>query len=861
MSELINPDLFPCRAEGLDPETIFASGASIVAVGVLMGHKLNGVDTVWQQLRWCYRSPEQEMVYGLMQRAGAPASRIIEDLAAAGSAIQQFAEELREIKPKLEKVESQAREFRAEALQGYPEEVGNWLWIGPPPPPEELAQMSLDEGPRRTENTDWRRHQHAVNRNNSLLADYNFLFEQVVRAVEDCERVIRRLYSKRLNLASEPAPTFPHDFQHYGEYPWGSWVERRSKNFPDAFGMAFSQFSEELAFDAMAHVGMDEEFNFSLENAWQTWQEDFAFIGLTAKAGFQSAGHVVVGRPVTGKAKEELDTVLAGWGDVILWDHQAALAGKNGWHAYEEDPQKAYSRLGLNLLVPSFGARGVLRAAKGARVLPRWVHRGLEHTDKALRFLERPVRDFRQRVTNYAVTHVIDPVDARLRDLGRQVLGELRGLHDAQWRNTALAGAHHGRGHGAGMWHEHTSFNQVHDGHGRGSGHGQGSGHGFDDPAPRRAAPGQHHDALGHDPSSPEARVIENPEVEAPPRRTDRYGNELIVDDRGDPLPQERHDGRMHYASDPEGTFRDRQGVLHSWLDGQFVEDPYKIPGHIDERASWGQHPHEYGWPDSSRQGLHDATNHHWGTLREDARTARAAAKGSVEFADRLVPEADSKSYQGLAKALDRQLKKSDLTDAQRAEIKHHQKLLDDAHKAEKALRKGSEWAGDRSGHLMLEDQGHQVILGETGPSPADHSSPGAGAFDQAGISGPDIESPTGKRAADEHYTLTFQENKGGDSPQLNTRNSAQQGTLSYLRDLLTNNTDPRLKDNLIALRDAGHHPGFFRALERGEVVVRYQYANARTNGTLRTGEFNLGHEVRIRWSGGDFELITKEPA
>lgn len=541
--------------------------------------------------------------------------------------------------------------------------------------------------------------------------------------------------------------------------------------------------------------------------------------------------------------REKQNKAFTQWGAMVNWDHQEHLAGGDGWHAYSEDGVKAWTETLLGLGAGGLAGRTLLRRGRHSRVLPKGVRTGLTHLHNATTALSQPWLRFKHGIRQFALDHVVNPLDDKLRVLAEQARRGLEEVADP-WRNTALAGAGGpgGRG-GSGMWDDpHTALSHVDT---PGGGRGGGPDVVDADPVPRRA-----------DPGLPEGDLpgTEVPEVE-PPRRTDRYGNELIVDDHGQPMVQERHDGRLHYASDPEGTFRDNQGVLHHWLDGKFVEDPYKIPGYIAEHASWDIPPRDYPLPDA------DITPE-WQTLRENARTARAAAADSVKFAEEWITHADSKSYNALAQGLDRRKSDPNLTAAQRAEIEQHRRLLEDAHKAELDLQHGSEWAGDRGGHLVLEDQGHQVILGGTGSSPGAHSSPGAGAFDQVGISGPGIEVPGGKRAGGDRYVMTFQENKGGNSPQLGSRNSAQQGTLSYLQDLVANNSDPRLGDTLRQLRDQGRHPGFFDALARGEVVVRYQYTNARTNGTLRAGLFNLGAEVRIRWDGTTLELLpTKEPS
>ena len=95
---------------------------------------------------------------------------------------------------------------------------------------------------------------------------------------------------------------------------------------------------------------------------------------------------------------------------------------------------------------------------------------------------------------------------------------------------------------------------------------------------------------------------------------------------------------------------------------------------------------------------------------------------------------------------------------------------------------------------------------------------------------------------------ISGEQNSNVCKTQLGTRNDAQQGSLPYLKSILeAQSPNGRFLNDLKQLKASGKHPGFFEALERDEVVIRYQYANTQTNGTLRTGEFNLGSEVRLQ--------------
>ena|GEM_PF-1454581 len=63
-------------------------------------------------------------------------------------------------------------------------------------------------------------------------------------------------------------------------------------------------------------------------------------------------------------------------------------------------------------------------------------------------------------------------------------------------------------------------------------------------------------------------------------------------DTEGKPLKEDRGDGKMHYANDPEGTFREKDGKLRN-SDGGYANDPYsKKNGKMPEKGE----PNSYGY-------------------------------------------------------------------------------------------------------------------------------------------------------------------------------------------------------------------------------------------------------------------------
>ena len=80
--------------------------------------------------------------------------------------------------------------------------------------------------------------------------------------------------------------------------------------------------------------------------------------------------------------------------------------------------------------------------------------------------------------------------------------------------------------------------------------------------------------------------------------------------------------------------------------------------------------------------------------------------------------------------------------------------------------------------------------------------------------------------------------------------------------DLLSGkNQDPRLLETLTALEHSPEHAGFFQKLKTEGVEVVYEMVNARTDGTVKVGQFDLGGKVILKLKDGQLiaEFIKRE--
>ncbi|MDO5067065.1 MAG: hypothetical protein Q4D96_07295 [Propionibacteriaceae bacterium] len=206
--------------------------------------------------------------------------------------------------------------------------------------------------------------------------------------------------------------------------------------------------------------------------------------------------------------------------------------------------------------------------------------------------------------------------------------------------------------------------------------------------------------------------------------------------------------------------------------------------------------------------------------------------------------------------ALQQALARPDITDAERAEIHHHLQRLIEAQEAEDALERMTLWVADRTGQLVLEDQGFQVVLGMASATPEEHHAAALGHFTQVAIGGPDVTPISENCPRHEHNVVVFQENKAGEEYRLETYEGAQQGSFAYIKNILLSGRDPRLAAAFDALRSTGQYPGFIQALRHGAVQIQYHFVQAVPDGTVRVGTFNVDDNARLRWNGGTVELL-----
>lgn len=297
-------------------------------------------------------SPDQTSVYALMNPAVEGATAMQGVTSRLSTALTTYAAELEEIKPTLADLEERAAAFRKEALKGY--EVSNWdargffgnfdTGLDGNPVPKDDAYE--------TTTIPWNEHGPAVDKNNALWAEHNGILAKISAAATTCANSI----SGELTLVCQaPAEALTPemlnnspDFSH-----WGQPVTE-DRNCTESMGKGLGDFWHSTWTGAASIIGRDAE---SGEWSWGVVGRtlggigDFALSTILVATPFASAATLLPeGNPLRDFMQDRMNTAASAWGSLIGWDHQAALAGGNGWHKWEED--------GIAALTESFASIG-----------------------------------------------------------------------------------------------------------------------------------------------------------------------------------------------------------------------------------------------------------------------------------------------------------------------------------------------------------------------------------------------------------------------------------------------------------------------------------------------------------------------
>ena len=372
--DLINPTYFPCKSATLDTSLITGSGDKVAAIGTQVLTTTQAAETSWKGLQspGVFETPDSEVVYALMQPAVKGATDMNGVTGRLSTALHTYAAELEAIKPDLADLEERATKFRERAQKGY--EVSNWEargWLsnfetgldGNAVPRADADEMTT---------ISWKEHGPARDKNESLLHEYDMILERISAAATTCANAIQRELKM---VCVAPAEKITAEMIAASDLSvWGKPVEEQ-RNCTESVGHGLGNFWHNTWTGAASLIGRDATTGeWSWETAGKTWWGvgDFALstviVTMPTFAALQFAGG-----PVGDFYRDRQNVAASSWGGLIGWDHQAHLAGENGWHKYEEDGVAALTESVANVgtfFIPVAGAAagGTKAVLAGTRV-------------------------------------------------------------------------------------------------------------------------------------------------------------------------------------------------------------------------------------------------------------------------------------------------------------------------------------------------------------------------------------------------------------------------------------------------------------------------------------------------------------
>lgn len=374
---LINPSQFPVKSTDMYPSQIEESATRLRAMGKSVRTQVVDIDSSWGRLKAHYEAPEQQRVYDLMDPAVRSARDLKSTLSKAAGHLDVYASTLHCLKPRLQKLEKDANDFRARVSGGVTVDasdakdasfgdlaMGGLNWIGDQDWIPRSYSGSVSE---RQVTVPWKEHDPSVQENNALVARLFALVEEVSRAATTCANDINDLVESWSPSEKKPMTAEALSAPGQKPMPWGSIVEE-DRNCPEAVGhgnsLAARAAGEELQGLATLAVGYNPDTGgiFDLGAAHQ------ARMGL-ADVGLSTVVTVATQRLRTPEGsvpwlERRRDVTATAWGEAIGYDHQAQKQYGNGFHEWKDDPIAMSTKVAWTA-VPTLLTAGWGGAAKG----------------------------------------------------------------------------------------------------------------------------------------------------------------------------------------------------------------------------------------------------------------------------------------------------------------------------------------------------------------------------------------------------------------------------------------------------------------------------------------------------------------
>lgn len=220
MADPINP-YAAWPADNMFPDDIDYNAGQIATVGTNVSSTMSDVATKWSGLSKGYHAPEDKVLFGAMKPANTLGSKFASDLSKAATALEVFANDVRDIQAAVAKIRTDAYNFLGTIHNGkvtVHTSVANKV--------TDVLSFHLPSG---TKEVDWQSDQSTVDANNALIKRVNAQQEQLSAAERKCANAIRDLYGA------------PHIYAASASNPHGYGLDNIPDNAPMPWGSAVSR--------------------------------------------------------------------------------------------------------------------------------------------------------------------------------------------------------------------------------------------------------------------------------------------------------------------------------------------------------------------------------------------------------------------------------------------------------------------------------------------------------------------------------------------------------------------------------------------------------------------------------------------
>lgn len=375
---LINPSQFEIKSNALYPSQIEESATRLRVMGKSVRTQVVDIDSSWGRLKAHYEAPEEERVYNLMDPAVKSARELKSTLAKVAGHLDVYASTLHGLKPRLEKLEEDANDFRAEISGGVPEERDPFDNNGYIPP--EAEKKPWDEVAR------------TRNENAALVARYQKLKAEVSSAAAKCANSINELVEGG-GIEDVEALSVEELANSPEKLPWGA-PPKEDKNCLDSVGGGARDAGTVYGEMGVGLLTLVAGYNPDTGQVNDPKAKVGALRGL-GDVGLSSV--VAIGtlppgfKPIRELpwVEDRVDVAASAWLEDLGYDHEAGKQGENPLQEWVDDPvatgTKSLLLLGPGLLGGGLGAgaKGVGAAGKGAKGLK--ASKGAGHMPSGMR--------------------------------------------------------------------------------------------------------------------------------------------------------------------------------------------------------------------------------------------------------------------------------------------------------------------------------------------------------------------------------------------------------------------------------------------------------------------------------------------